>query len=75
MKKIFKKYLNNVVKTKKFLLCNEIPDSCDTYIVAVGTPLKYDKKLKFNSNLMVSKIYLSNFLKESKKPLVIFRFI
>mgnify|MGYP001291177056 CR=1 FL=1 len=75
VEKNIQKYLNKAVKTKKFLLCNEIPDSCDTYIVAVGTPLKYDKKLKrFNSNLDgIKDISFKLSKRIKKKPLVIFR--
>jgi len=52
VEKNIQRYLNSAVKKKKFILCNEIPDNCNTYIVAVGTPLKYDKKVKkFISNL------------------------
>ncbi len=68
-------YLKNAVKKKQFLLCNKIPDNCDIYIVTVGTPLKYDKKLKkFNSNLDSVKnisLTLSKIIK--KKTLIIFR--
>ena len=68
-------YLKNAVKKKQFLLCNKIPDNCDIYIVTVGTPIKYDKKLKkFNSNLDSVKnisLTLSKIIK--KKTLIIFR--
>lgn len=68
-------YLKNALKKEKFILCREIPSNCDIYIVTVGTPLKYDKKLKkFISNLDSIKnisIRLSKIIK--KNNLIIFR--
>ena len=66
--------MNSAVKKKKFILCNEIPDNCETYIVAVGTPLKYDKVKKFISNLDgIKDISFKLSKKNKKKPLIIFR--
>lgn len=75
VEKNIQRYLNSAVKKKKFILCNEIPDNCNTYIVAVGTPLKYDKKVKkFISNLDGIKDISFKLSKRIKrKSLVIFR--
>lgn len=68
-------YLKASVNKKKFILSNKIPDYCDVYIVTVGTPLKYDKKLKkFISNLDDIKdisLKLSRIIKQD--ALIIFR--
>ena len=73
--KNIEKYLKTAVKKKKFIISHKIPNNCDTYIVTVGTPLKYDKKLKkFNSNLDGVKdisFKLSKIIK--KNTLIIFR--
>ena len=75
VEKNIQNYLNSAVKKKKFILCNEIPDNCETYIVAVGTPLKYDKKVKkFISNLDgIKDISFKLSKRIKKKPLIIFR--
>ncbi len=68
-------YLKSTINKKKFIPTHIIPQNCDVYIVTVGTPLKYDKKLKrFNSNLeSIKKIssILSKIIK--KKTLIIYR--
>lgn len=68
-------YLKTTIKKNFFVPSRIIPDDCSTYIVTVGTPLKYDKKLKrFVSNLESIKnisLKLSKIIK--KKTLIIFR--
>ena len=68
-------HLKNALKKEQFILCYKIPDNCDIYIVTVGTPLKYNKKIKkFNSNLDSVKnitLTLSKIIK--KNTLIIFR--
>jgi UDP-N-acetyl-D-mannosaminuronic acid dehydrogenase len=75
LEKNIEKYLKNTIKNKKFTLADKIPNDCNTYIVTVGTPLKYDKKYKkFNSNLSDIKdisLKLSKIIK--KNTLIIFR--
>ena len=61
-------YLKSTVSKKKFIPTHIIPANCDVYIVTVGTPLKYDKKLKrFNSNLESIKMISSKLSKIIKK--------